>query len=402
MNMKTILKSSVAAAAVMAVVAPAAQAQSNFETGQSKVKLKLYGQVNKAVMWGDDGNNSRTFIVDNQASTTRIGFTAVAPVNADFNFGAQIEAEWRSNGANRVRVSGVNGASADNNETNGNFPGDVTFGERIMEVTMDHKRFGKISLGQGGEATDGIAEYNQSGATLVSGAVAATSWLGNTLLYNSTNTNYTTTTLAGVFAYFDGERDDRVRYDTPKFMGASLSGSFISGGQSSVAARYDDKLGAFKIQGGVGYTSRSGLSTTIEDEIAGSIAVLHDTGLNASFSMGNRNYKKPTTAGTIVGVGTPDDSTFVGGSVGYIAKIFGVGPTAFSVDYYTVDNINRVNTNLTTTEWDVSSYGLGIQQTFSDIGTDIYLGYRNHDIGAPAGTSIDDINVVIAGARVTF
>ena len=82
----------------------------------------------------------------------------------------------------------------------------------------------------------------------------------------------------------------------------------------------------------------SSISTVVEDEVTGSISVLHDTGLNASFSAGNRN-NKDTTNGTV----TVEDSTHIGGGVGYIAKIFGVGPTAVSADYYKADNINRAD-----------------------------------------------------------
>ena len=44
-NMKTILKTSVAAAALMALSAPA---MATIENGQPKVKLKVYGHVSKA------------------------------------------------------------------------------------------------------------------------------------------------------------------------------------------------------------------------------------------------------------------------------------------------------------------------------------------------------------------
>lgn len=390
MNMKTILKTSVAAAALMAVAAPA---MATIENGQPKVKLKVYGQVHKALLFGDDGNNSRTMVVDGQVSSTRLGFLADAPVNADFSFGANLEMEWRSNQGSAVQINngGTGGGTANDNAIGTN-----SFTERKAEVTMTHKRFGKVSLGQGDEASQDVSEYNLNGAALASGVLSATSYLTNTALYNKTTSAYITTTLGAVFGNVDGDRDDRIRYDTPTFMGFTLSGSFTSGGGGAVGLKYDNKIGQFKILGAVAYNNDSGISATTEDEVAGSVSVLHDSGLNASFVYGVRNHKATTTA---------DDATFVGGSVGYIAKIFGVGPTAFSADYYKATNVNRANTSTTTTEWETDTFGIGVQQDFSDIGSSVFLTYRNFSVdtsAAIANTDIDDVNLVLAGVRVTF
>ncbi|MEK7245560.1 MAG: porin, partial [Pseudomonadota bacterium] len=100
--MKTILKTSVAAAALMAVAAPA---MATIENAQPKVTLRVYGQVNKAMLWGDDGNNARTMVVDNAASTTRWGFLATAPVNADFSFGANLEWEFSTNDSAQMAIA---------------------------------------------------------------------------------------------------------------------------------------------------------------------------------------------------------------------------------------------------------------------------------------------------------
>ena len=403
MNMKTLLKTSVAAAALMAVAAPT-MAQSNFETGQPKVKLKLYGQVTKQLLWADDGTNSRTFITDSEASSTRIGFTATAPVNADFSFGAQLEQEWKSNAPGNGGVSIYNGnanniaINPDNNGVN-----QTTFTERLAEVTLNHKRFGKISLGQGVVSADGSSEANLSGATLASGTIFA-SQMGATRLYDSRARAYVgASTYGQVFAVNDpGGRDDRVRYDTPRFMGFAADSSFVSGGKFGVGANYSEKLGQFKIDARIGYHNVNSMNSTVDDEIAGSIAVLHDTGLNAHFVAGNRNFKK---AGSTPGSGTAvtyHDGENIGGGVGYIAKIFGVGPTAFAVDYYRAEGFER--TASTAVAYDAASWGIGVQQDFSDIGSSVFLGYRNTSFDAPASANLDldDVNVVTMGVRVQF
>ena len=426
MNMKTILKSSVAAAALMAVTAPV-MAQSNIESGNAKVKLKIYGHVNKAMLWGDDGNNSRTFVVDNAASATRFGFIATAPVNADFSFGAQIETEFKSNssgagsapqpGTTGVAISNANSANAGltANDTN---TGDTSFVERVAEVTMDHKRFGKVSLGNGGEAGDGQTEYNMGGGvTNFTGALGLGA-LGATTLFDKTNNRYyratlkTTTAAAGItnasgISLGDGNRDDRVMYATPRLMGFRGQTSFSSGGTGAVSLDLDNKYGAFKVQAGVGYTNYAGRSASGQDAVSGSIAVLHDSGINASIAAAHRRNKKnvgtqASTSGDNTEYHDTGNSNSVGGTLGYLAKIFGVGPTGFQADYYTIAN-GRVQGS------SVDTFAFGINQEFTDIGTDVYLGYRNfnHDIGNREKTTysvgdIDDVNIVMTGVRVKF
>jgi hypothetical protein len=389
--MKTILKTSVAAAALMAIAAPVSAQNLSRETGRDKVNLKIYGQVNRAVMWGDDGRNDRILSVDNTVSSTRIGFVASAPVTADVTLGAQIETEISSNRSDSVSI----GSDTNTSTTLDNNQGQTTFVERVMEVTVNHKRFGKLTLGQGSEATDGIAEHNLTGATNVIGMLSYTAFGSNFRLVNSATNANVSTTLGTSASYIDQSRDDRVRYDSPKFFDTTLAASFTSGGETGVAIRHDRKYGQFRVAAGVGYANPSGTSTTIEDEVSGSIAVLHDSGVNAFFSAGTRNNKKATAASV-----TPRDSEYIGGGVGYIAKIFGVGPTAFGVDYIKSENFNRSTTSAG--EFETTRWGIGVEQSFADYGASAYLGYANYDNDLGTGTSTDDVNIVIAGMRVVF
>lgn len=398
MNMKTILKTSVAAAALMAIAAPVSAQNISRESGRDKVNLKIYGQVNRAVMWGDDGGNDRIMSVDNGVSTTRFGFIATAPVTADLTFGAQIETEIGSNRSDNVSVSSNTFTST----TLDNGQGQTTFTERLMEVSIDHKRFGKITLGQGSEAGDGITENNLTGAVNVIGMLAYTSHGSNFRLYDTTARVNVATTLGNSATYFDQSRDDRVRYDSPKFFDTWLSGSFTSGGETGVALRHDRKYGQFKVVAGVAYSNLGGTNTSIEDEVAGSLAVLHDSGLNAFFAAGNRNNKKVTSGTATTGDQARRDANFIGGGVGYIAKIFGVGPTAFAVDW--INTENGTNLSTVTGELETTRWGIGVEQTFSDIGASAYLGYSNYDtdIANTPTVTLDDVNIVIAGMRVVF
>ena len=49
-----------------------------------KVSLKLYGQVNRAYLFADDGDSSDSYFVDNDASSSRMGAIATAQVTMTY------------------------------------------------------------------------------------------------------------------------------------------------------------------------------------------------------------------------------------------------------------------------------------------------------------------------------
>ncbi len=64
------------------------------------------------------------------------------------------------------------------------------------------------------------------------------------------------------------------------------------------------------------------------------------------------------------------------------------------MDYGQYDNFAANNDEAT-------SYGLQFVQAISEWGTDLYAGYRRYDLDR-VGSTFDEIDVVLAGARVKF
>ncbi len=52
-------------------------------------------------------------------------------------------------------------------------------------------------------------------------------------------------------------------------------------------------------------------------------------------------------------------------------------------------------------EHEFTSYGVSLVQNFNKIGTDFYLGARNHELDQ-AGSNFDDVFAILGGARVKF
>lgn len=380
MNRKTALLGSVATAALVAGFAPAtAPAQEKTDSvtmTQKGMEVRIGGHVNKAVLWASDGDTSRTMIVDNSTESTRFNLTAEGHVTKDLGFGATLEVEMTSNAASGMTLQG-----------NGDFnQPSTTFVERKAEVFIEHHHYGTLFLGQGSSATDEIVESDLSG-TQVSGNNAKASEIGGAVLFfnKSARTTDGSPTPADTIVSLNGlDLQDRIRYNTPTIAGFQAAASFVSGGAADVALRYGDKLGPFEVAAAIGYFNQSSTSTTIEDGVAGSASVLHESGLNLTVAGGRRSLKDRSRS----------DPDYLYGKVGYVAKIFNLGTTNVGIDYGVYDDFARNRD-------EAKLYSIGVVQHFKDIGSAVYFLAKSYTLDR-SGTNFDDIWVVMTGAKVSF
>lgn len=352
-------------------VESAAAPPKTVESGQEKVSLSLSGQVNRAALYVADGENNELFHVDNDNSSTRFRLIARGQVTDDFAVGSQIEVQMESNSTASVNQESDNGV------------GGTSFTERKLEVYLDSATYGRVWLGQGDTASNSTSEVDLSGTSVV--AYSAIGDMAGGMKFVNADTKAFGPAIGDVFSNFDGlSRDDRIRYDTPKFAGFQASTSHISGGGWDAALRYSADYGEIKTAAAIAYANNSSLSTTQDSRVNGSISVLHDNGLNATFAAGSAEITDPNR----------DDATFYYGKVGYIANIFDIGKTALSVDFVQTEDLAANGDEAT-------SYGAFAVQHFSEYGTELYAGVRNHELDR-TGSNFDDIMAAIAGARVKF
>ena len=357
--------------AVLAENAGAAPAEPSgaISLGDERVKLALYGQVNRGVLYYDDGNEEDIRHVDNDASSTRIGFNGSIEIADDMKIGTTIEVQFESN------------STADINQADNTAVGPNNFTQRKLELFLDSERFGKLSLGQGQTASDDSANSNLSGTGLVGSSAVADLAGGLDFAVSGTGA-LSGTTVSDVFDNLDGlGRDDRARYDTPNFGGLTLSTSVVDGGEVDLALHYDTKFPGLNVEGKVGYANQSGTRTFPEEIVTGSLSALHDSGFNVTFAAG---VGDDDSGG--------DDAGFWYGKLGYIALLFPIGTSHVSIDYGEYDDgLGDQGT----------ARGAQFVQRFKDWGAEVYAGYRNYDLDRP-GAPVDDIDAVLAGARVKF
>ncbi len=345
------------------------------KSGNKTADVKLYGQVNRAILYAKDGNDDGAYHVDNEASGTRFGLTGVVNVSEDVSLGAKFEASLVSSGTYSVNQMG---------ETTGN---GGAFSARHMDLYIDSKKYGKFSLGQGDTASNGTSEVTFSDTWLVSNVNVADLAGGIRFYDKDTNSlDITGTNIGSVYSAMDGlSRRDRVRYDTPGFSGFKLSVSAMEEDARDIALTYSGEFSDIQVAAAIAYADWRGLSKDTDHQTSGSLAFLHESGFNVTFASGSQDMKPSANH---------DDPSFVYLNLGYKKKLSSIGQTAFSIDYGNYEDIAQSGD-------DASAYGLQIVQNIDDWGTEFYLGYRNHDLDRP-GDNFADIDAFLAGARFRF
>ena len=356
------------------------------KSGNENVALSISGQVNRALLFADDGKKEDIYNVDNDNSSTRVRFQGKAKLNENWTAGTTIEVQIESNSSGAVNQFADNGVGAGG------------FTERKLEVWFDGP-WGKVSLGQGDTASNGTSEADLSGTTVVASSDIK-DMAGGLAFVNSatglfcadvngdglcTGADTLNTTIAGAFSNLDGlSRDDRIRYDTPEFGGFQLSTSAVAGGEADIALRYAAKMGDFKLKAAAAYSDPSSTSGGTDSLINGSISVAHKSGGSLTFA-----------AADTEGKGAAREASYYYVKAGWtFTDLLPMGKTSFSVDYTEMEDRAALGDEAT-------SYSFAGVHNISDFGTDLYLAYRRHELDR-VGTTFDDIDAVMTGARIKF
>ena len=287
--------------------------------------LQFYGQINKGVLNYDDGIDSETYgLIDNANSNTRVGLR----YNQDFG-------AWHFENLNEI---GYAPFSTDNTSiihqspdaedwefTNGNI--------RKLDFTLQNDRYGKFWLGQGSMATDGIYEMDLSGTTVIDYSSVADTASAQIIRFNGPGLSFDES-LSGIdigdaFTNYDGPRRVRIRYDTPAFNGFTFAAAYGRNllsddpdvreeniADASVA--YEHSYGDVELEGGLGYYWQENDTRNW----GGSVSALHTpTGFNATLAVGGQD----TDGG---------NGSYWYGKLGLIRDLVSWGSTAAAIDYF--------------------------------------------------------------------
>ncbi|MEQ8825542.1 MAG: hypothetical protein RIC14_14330 [Filomicrobium sp.] len=365
--------------------------------GNRKVSLKIYGQVNTAVMFWDNGEENNVYVVDNDISSTRFGFKGKAKITSDWSAGFKIEIEAQSADSNVV--------DEDNDDNS-------AINLRKAEWYIKSKTYGKVSVGQGSFSNDGTATVDLSGTNVI--AQFDDLKFGERIDPRQPGSggrgDYDDYTRGGSFEF---NRGNRVRYDSPTMAGFRASAAWGEDDAWDVALRYAGEFGDIRLAGAVGYgvsTDSSSLSNDnscsapgrggVCDEnqvVTGSVSVIHaPTGLFVTAAGAYREFDNIEALGA-----ADEENTYYAVRAGISKKFNSLGKTAFYGEYQRTENENFRGTLDLDSEVDI--YGAGIVQKIDAAAMELYLGYRHVEVDDnDVANSFNDLDVVTAGARIKF
>lgn len=345
-------------------------------SGSEKIKLAISGHINRATNIADDGDDTKAYFVDNDTSNSRIRFVGTGEVAQDTTLGSTLEVAFSPNNSFDV--------SQDNESA------DDFIDVRKVEGFVRNDAYGQLLFGKGQAAADDTAEYDLS---LVAGPIMY-SGIADIVggLQFSADGALTGVTVGDAFFNFDGDRQDRIRYDTPVF-GPGVQFSVSAGDDQRYDAAvtwggdYGDwsgvDIGSFTTLGALSIQDPS--QNDVDWRLAGSYSVLHNpTGLSATLSGGMEE------------LGSGGDNPFnLYGKLAWDTSFFQFGQTGFGVDFTYGENVSG--------EGD-EGMGVGVAaiQLIEDFGTEIYTQFRVYDLDRNEGDSVDEIFVGTVGTRVKF
>ncbi len=379
-----------------------------------QMRLVLSGQVNSALLFWDNGEESDIYVIDNDESSTRINLRFTGTAVPGVTVGGQIEFDLEAAGGGDVNVN-----DGDDGE-------DINLRRAEWFVQGD---FGTVTLGQGSQASDGFAEVSFSGSALGSvGYGLATTNIGGFDVFNEVTGNYTNASVFEISSDFDPSRRNRVRYDSPTFAGFTVSTSWGEDDEADVALRYANEFNGLRVAAAAAYLwddDDGDGDQDYQETYGGSIAFFHVPSgihLQGGYVQNDFNSDDDLTNGA----GFPQDADRSGRNwwvaTGVTFRAFSLGTTDVTIQYIETEGASVYN-GVDTISTDANAaalggdavetqvYGIGLSQNIDSLGgASIYLSYNRLEAEADAaafgGTDDQDfeqeIDYVTAGMRVRF
>jgi hypothetical protein len=412
--------------------APQPEAAAPISSARDRIKVSLSGQIDRALLYGDDGKSNAIRNVDNIISSTRFRLVGEGRVTPETTLGTNLEMEIRPNLSNQQTITQNLPQAA----------GNVFPTIRQAELFVAGLDWGDVRLGFGSTASYltnefdlsgtfighyvGIAEqdggfaFRQKGAALVPGGPGGKLVLSPDGAFGPA--------VGSVFNNFGGlGRDDRIRYDTPVWEGFQFSTSVVDGGSYDAALRMGRNIGPFRVIAAVaaadathrthnptanlgyagvpagfpggaslGGTNANPSGPSLADvtpngsrHFDGSFSVLHESGISLSMSGGVRDprYLDP--------LGKKLSPNLFYTKLGYQHEFFPFGSTAVSVDFANQDEVIFHGDT-------AQSYAVALVQNIDSTSTEVFASAAYQTLKRTLGGAFHPIMAAWTGARIRF
>ena len=213
--------------------------------GNRRVSVTLSGQVNRLLMFWDDGDESDVYEVDNNNSSTRVNLTGSATIRPGWSAGFRFI--WELEGTDSSAVNQLN--------DDGGTDGDGALEVREANWWIRSDRLGQITLGRHQPATDNIILLDLGGGGGGSNDVRL---IGGGMFLRQVGTPgtaglFVSTRMIEFFPGLDTDRREGIMYTSPTFGGARLLASWGEDDTWDVAIWWTKEWNSVRIAAGIGY-----------------------------------------------------------------------------------------------------------------------------------------------------
>lgn len=389
----------IAVAAGFAVAPAAAQtadpsaAAKVVASGSDKIKLTLSGQIHRQVLMIDDGFDTEVKHVDNQLTGSRFRMGGSGKINADMSVGTMIEMGIIPNsaGATTQDAANSNSAAAGTHEA------------RVVDIFFTSTKFGRVYMGKGAAGSDGSGEVTQGIQGNVTLQTADMTHVpGGGFLFKNSGVDTGAggrgaITVANVLGDYDGMgRVNRLRYDSPTFMGFQARATHADQGDWDASLWHDATYFGFKVGAAIAYTSAPNQSAN-DSLINGSVSVMSPWGISVGYAAGKADVENGAI-NTTAAIGR--ETNYWGATIAYDTQFNELGKS--SIGYtYTSHNGDGA------TDFSAQGHQVAIMQQIDAAATDVYVSYARASLdvdsmGAGTGGDYKDIDAFTFGSRVRF
>jgi predicted porin len=334
------------------------------------VKYKLSGQINRAAVYDDDGQQTDVQFIDNLSSGTRWRLTGSEDIGNGMKVGFNWEWQNSSNAAGAPIKSGDTGDSQS---------------MRKAEVWFSGG-WGKVSLGQGDGAGNGTTEVDLSdtwnvayvGRSSFGGAIQWRTGSGAQISSGGAAVAAGGVTHGSTFSHFDAfSRYDRIRYDTPALGPVTLAVSAGQANRYEGAVRWSQGLGGGQISAAAFYGHQNSVT---KNRYGGSVAYLFSfgTSLQAEYSENEPDFPGSTK-----------------GKNWYVKVGHKWGNNAVSIGYGESKDV--------VVGFKDKGFNIGFNHNIPKAKVDLYAGVAGNQLDTPSGgVSAEDIYTLTVGTKLKF
>jgi len=373
--------------------------QSLARSGRPSLELTVSGTVNHAFIFWDDGSARDAYITGGESDGSALTFDAeTSDAGQSWSAGITIELELLSAGSGHVSQSDTDGAR--------------TLEASEVSLWMEFATLGQVAIGAtSARGSSGANEHDLSGTESV--AYAGVADIGGGFLLRAaasqSPSHLTDIAWEGLIGSLDEPDGNAVTYSSPEWGGLTFSALWGEDDVWSAALGYDGAWpGGLEVSAGIAVSEdRDGSSEGAwnSQTLAGSLSVLETgSGINVTVSGGVREVRGASlmNSGTR---GLASGASYVYAKAGWRGNLTGAGETRIYVEaahfsgFLGADADAAGVASLTgiasgpicagagvpcfVSDSDAGVFGFGAVQAWSDIGVQLYAGYRRY--GASIG-----------------